>query len=168
VTIDEARDGFELPIGRAALDAGVPVLGICRGLQALNVMYGGRLRQHFEGHRVADDSAAPSGQHDVQVAPGSRLAEVLGGGAVAVNSRHHQGLTQAELAPGLRATALAPDGVVEALEPAEPGEERWVLGVQWHPERVAECAPVCVELARGFVEAATRYARTKKQPVPSS
>jgi putative glutamine amidotransferase len=164
VTIDEARDAFELPIGRAALDAGVPVLGICRGFQVLNVLHGGRLVQHFEGHRVADQSAAPSGQHDVQVAPGSRLAELLGDGAVAVNSRHHQGLTEAELAPGLRATAVSPDGYVEGLEPAEPSDERWVLGVQWHPERVAECAPICAELARGFVEAAARYARTRKQP----
>lgn len=164
LSLDEERDAFEIPLGRAALDAGLPVLGICRGFQLINVLAGGSLVQHFEGHRVADRSDAPSGQHDVRVAPDSRLARLLGAGDVAVNSRHHQGLTEAELAPGLRATALAPDGYVEGLEPAEPSDERWMLAVQWHPERVAECAPICTELARGFIDAAARYARTRKQP----
>lgn len=162
--LDEERDAFELPLGRAALASDVPVFGICRGFQLLNVLAGGSLLQHFDGHRTADRSDAPSGQHMVRVAPGSRLAGLLGDGEVAVNSRHHQGLTEAELAPGLRATAWSPDGYVEGLELAEGGSGRWLLAVQWHPERVAECAPACRELARAFVEAAVEYARARKQP----
>jgi putative glutamine amidotransferase len=164
LSLDEERDAFELPFGRAALESGLPVLGICRGFQLLNVLAGGTLIQHFDGHRTADRSDAPSGQHDVRVAPDSRLARVLGQGEVAVNSRHHQGLTEAELAPGLRATAWSPDGYVEGVEPADAADDRWLLAVQWHPERVDECAPACRELARAFVAAAAHYARTRKQP----
>jgi putative glutamine amidotransferase len=160
LTLDAERDDFEVPLGRAALESDMPVLGICRGFQLMNVLRGGPLIQHFDGHRAGESSDSPSGQHDVRVAPDSRLAALLGTD-VPVNSRHHQGLTDAELAPGLRATAWSPDGIVEAFE--EPGD-RFVLAVQWHPERVAECDPTCLNLATAFVEAAAHYARTRKKP----
>jgi putative glutamine amidotransferase len=168
LSLDEERDAFEVPLGRAALTTDLPVFGICRGFQLLNVLAGGALVQHFDGHRTAEGSDAPSGHHAVKIAPSSRLADVLGAGEVEVNSRHHQGLTEAELAPALRATAWSPDGYVEGLELADRSDRRWLLAVQWHPERVAECAPACRELARAFVAAATEHARTRKQPALSA
>ena len=158
--LDADRDDFEVPLGKAALGSDLPVFGICRGFQLMNVLKGGPLIQDLAGHRAGDSSDSPSGEHGVRVAPDSRLAHLLGG-EVPVNSRHHQGLTDAELAPGLRATAWSPDGLVEAFE--EPGN-RFVLAVQWHPERVAECDPKCLNLAKAFVEAAAEYAKTRKQP----
>jgi putative glutamine amidotransferase len=79
---------------------------------------------------------------------------------VLVNSRHHQGLREAELAPLLKATAWSPDGLVEAVEPTDR-TDRFVLGVQWHPERVDECDPSCRELARAFVAAAAKHAERR-------
>jgi putative glutamine amidotransferase len=165
LSLDAERDDFEVPLGRAALASDMPVFGICRGFQLMNVLRAGPLIQDLPDHRAGESSDSPSGQHDVRVAADSRLAELLGDGDVPVNSRHHQGLTDAELAPGLRATAWSPDGLVEAFE--EPGD-RFVLAVQWHPERVAECDPRCLNLASAFVEAATAYAKTRKQPALSS
>lgn len=158
--LDAERDDFEVPLGKAALASDMPVFGICRGFQLMNVLRGGPLIQHLPGHRAGESSDSPSGQHDVRVAPDTRLAALLGGD-VPVNSRHHQGLTDAELAPGLQATAWSPDGLVEAFE--EPGD-RFVLAVQWHPERAAECDPACLNLAKAFVQAAAQYAKTRKRP----
>lgn len=158
--VDEERDDFELPLGREAVAGHVPIFGICRGFQVLNVLYGGQLIQHLEGHRAGEAASAPSGQHEVRVAEGSRLAELLPVGSVLVNSRHHQGLRESELAPSLKATAWSPDGLVEAVEPTDR-TDRFVLGVQWHPERVNECDPSCRELARAFVAAAAKHAERR-------
>jgi putative glutamine amidotransferase len=112
---------------------GLPILGICRGAQALNVARGGTLHQHLPA--VTDDSihhrqTAPGWEetHAVRVQPGSRLAEVLGTDEPWVNSFHHQAVDR--LGSGLRAVAWAPDGTVEGIE----DEERFVVGVQWHAE----------------------------------
>lgn len=149
--LDEERDAFEIAVGCEALDQGLPTLGICRGFQLLNVLHGGQLIQHLDGHRVGNGGDVPSEQHLVRVAPGTKLAALVGAGDLAVNSRHHQGVGQAELARTLAATAWAPDGLIEAFERIGAG---WVVGVQWHPERVAECAPICRELAGGLIRAA--------------
>src|SRR5438128_266029 len=148
--VDEERDRFELPLARRAIEAGLPVLGICRGMQLLNVVAGGSLIQHLDGHRVAPGSEQ-SGQHVVSVAPGSQLAAIIGQAEIPVNSRHHQALREPELAPGLTPTAWSPDGIVEAFE--RPGDG-WLLAVQWHPERVAEVDPACRGLAEALVERA--------------
>ena len=122
---DRVRDGLEGALLDEALERDLPVLGICRGLQFLNVHLGGTLRQHIEGHKrpkVRD-------VHGIAIAPGSRLESILGEREYVVNSRHHQGADR--VGTGLAVTATAPDGVVEALE--LPGR-RFVLAVQWHPE----------------------------------
>jgi putative glutamine amidotransferase len=124
---EPALDAFEIDLARAADASGLPLLGICRGAQALNVARGGTLHQHLPGHRQTEPATATT--HTVHVEPGTRLADVTGEGVLRVNSFHHQGVD--ELGRGLRAVAYAADGIVEAVE--EPGP-RLVLGVQWHAE----------------------------------
>ncbi len=126
------RDLPELALVLAALDRTVPVLGICRGMQVLNVARGGTLVQHLPALVGHDGHATAPGrfdQHPVRTAAGSRVGAALGPEAV-VHSGHHQGI--GELGQGLVATAWAPDGAVEAIEAAEA---QFVVGVLWHPEQ---------------------------------
>ena len=124
-TVDGDRDAVERRLANAALAAGRPVLAICRGMQVLNWVYGGKLVQHVSGHRPKDGPMVP---HVIRPDPGSLLAQICGTAPFQVNSRHHQVIT--ETPAGLRATARV-DDVVEAVEASD---DRWVLGVQWHPE----------------------------------
>ena len=133
------RDAAELELCRHALAAGLPVLGICRGLQLINVALGGTLHQHLPDV-VGNDSHSPQetgyGSHKVSVAPGSQLAAILGRSEAAVPTHHHQAIDA--LGAGLIATAWADDGVIEAAELA-PGDSavppaRFMVAVQWHPE----------------------------------
>lgn len=121
----EGRDAFEIALVRAALDRGLPVLAVCRGMQVLNVALGGSLRQHIEGHRKT--------QHLITAQSGGFLSELLATEtSVETNSYHHQALK--DVAPGLRVTARAPDGVAEAVDGV--GLPGWVHGVQFHPEEM--------------------------------
>ncbi len=120
-------DAFELALARAADERGLPILGICRGAQALNVARGGTLHQHVPGHRQTEPATATT--HTVHVDDGSRLAGLVGVRPLRVNSFHHQAVDA--LGRGLRAVARAADGTVEAVE--APGA-RFVLAVQWHAE----------------------------------
>jgi len=132
--IDRPRDDFELSLLREALESDLPVLAICRGHQLLNVCFGGGLLQHVEGdaHRWQEDEPVTSSFHDVSFVPGSKLRAIYGSDRVNVNSRHHQAVTPERVAKGLVVTGTSDDGLVEGLEsPAH----RWVVGVQWHPER---------------------------------
>jgi putative glutamine amidotransferase len=126
------HDAFELAVARAADAAGLPMLGICRGAQALNVARGGTLHQHVDGHRQVESAGTLT--QPVAVAPDSLLAAVTGAGdMLAINSFHHQAVDI--LGAGLRVVARAADGTVEAVEdPARP----FVLGVQWHAETLTE------------------------------
>ena len=140
---DRVRDEFELTLLRQALARDLPVLAICRGHQLLNVAFGGSLLQHIDGdgHRADfKTEGIPSRWHDATVCQGTLLHRALGlpagqAGAtdVHVNSRHHQAVTPDRLAPGLRAVAFSPDGAI--VEGMESTRHRWVVGVQWHPER---------------------------------
>lgn len=121
------RDQWELALLAAALDAGAPVLGICRGMQALNVVLGGTLIQHIDGHAEAPGVMS---WHPVRPVPGTRYAALVPEEAQ-VPTYHHQAVDR--LGRGLVAGAHALDGTVEAVELADPA--RWALGVQWHPER---------------------------------
>jgi putative glutamine amidotransferase len=125
---EPAVDDFELTVARAADASGLPLLGICRGAQALNVARGGTLHQHVDGHRQTALATVPT--QNVRVAPDALLAKVTGAGeTVAVNSFHHQAVD----VPGarLRVVAWAPDGTAEAIEDrARP----FLLAVQWHAE----------------------------------
>ncbi|MEU9285539.1 gamma-glutamyl-gamma-aminobutyrate hydrolase family protein [Streptomyces sp. NPDC048275] len=119
------RDAWELALIQAALASGTPLLGICRGMQLLNVALGGTLIQHLDGH-VKDVGVV--GRHEVTPVPGSLYAEIAPE-SCAVPTYHHQAVER--LGEGLVACAHASDGTVEAIELPRPG---WVLGVQWHPE----------------------------------
>lgn len=134
---DPERDEMELAVLRDALERNMPVLGICRGMQLVNVAFGGTLLQDIPGHVELGGENDGSVRHEVYVAPGSKLGAIIGAGAVyRTNSLHHQGLKEAQRAPELMASAFHPhDGIVEALEsPAHP----WLMAVQCHPEREDE------------------------------
>ncbi len=155
--IEPERDRSEIALVRRAAETGLPFLGICRGIQVINVALGGGLYTHIE------DQLAGARKHDffpgyprdrlshpVSIEPGSRLAGILGGESFEVNSLHHQGLGR--IAPGLAVSAHAPDGLVEAVElPGHP----FGLGVQWHPEWLQAHAPQRA-LFKALVEASQK------------
>jgi putative glutamine amidotransferase len=124
---DLQRDAADLAITLAAVDANVPTLATCRGIQVLNVAMGGTLVQHVDEHMRVD--MYNEDVHTVDIEPGSRLATILGTSALGVNSMHHQVIDR--LGPGVRAVAHNTDGHIEAIEIDEAPA---VLGVQWHPE----------------------------------
>ena len=136
VEVVPARDTMEMQAVEAALERDLPILGVCRGMQLLNVYFGGTLYQDLPtqfGGAVGHSQTAPWGehQHEVRCVEGSRLHEALAGcGPLRINSFHHQAVK--ELAPGFTCTAEAEDGLIEAIESTE---HDWVVGVQWHPER---------------------------------
>ena len=137
--VDGERDLFELALFATARQRGLPILGICRGIQLINVALGGTLWQDLPGERpskVGHDrrDARSARTHDVSLEAGSRAATVLGRTALSVNSFHHQGIR--DLAAPLRATGWAGDGLIEAVEGA--AGEPWLLAVQWHPEEMFE------------------------------
>lgn len=142
--VEPRRDALELDALRFCLEQGLPVLGICRGFQLINVALGGSLLQDIEQEAnspiqhssVKDAALRPSRHHPILVLPGTRLVSILGSaGEHQVNSRHHQGLMREQAAPGLRVSAVAPDGIVEGLETEEG---RFLVAVQCHPERARE------------------------------
>jgi putative glutamine amidotransferase len=126
------RDAAELELLGAAAAAGLPVLGVCRGMQLLNVARGGTLCQHLRGDAGHTPAPGTFGSHPVRVAAGTRLAGILGanGDGVDVPTAHHQAVDR--LGEGLVATAWAEDGIIEAVESA--AGDRFLLAVQWHPE----------------------------------
>lgn len=135
-TVDSARDEFEIALFHLARQRGLPVLGICRGIQLINVAMGGTLWQDLLSERhsdVAHDQGGPRDKrsHSVRLAPGSVVARIFGSASLAVNSIHHQGVR--ELAPGLVASGWAEDGLIEAVESASGS---WLVAVQWHPEEM--------------------------------
>jgi putative glutamine amidotransferase len=133
---NQDRDRSELELCSAALASGLPVLGICRGLQVVNVALGGTLHQHLPdlvGHDRHSPGAGRHGSHKVSIAPGSRLAGLLGRSEAVVPTHHHQAVDR--LGEGLAAVAWADDCVIEAAEPAETSRPTsLVAAVQWHPE----------------------------------
>ena len=146
------RDDAELALCGAALELGLPLLGICRGLQVINVALGGTLHQHLPdiiGHNGHSPAADRYDSHDVRVAPDSRLARVLGRTELPVPTHHHQAIEK--LGRGLVATAWTADGIVEAAEIAapDPAGTPFMLAVQWHPEVGDD-----LSLFRGLVAAA--------------
>ena len=159
VSTDEPRDDMELAILRHALSRDMPVLAICRGMQVLNVAFGGSLIQHIDGHgslEVPGELSRKSTMHPVYVSPGSKLGAIVGLGAIyRANSRHHQGLREPQRAEGLLASAYHPsDGLIEGLE--SPAHD-WVIGVQCHPELESEVPASFLRLFEGFVERAERF-----------
>jgi putative glutamine amidotransferase len=147
------RTAFEKDLLEAALAARLPVLGVCGGMQLLNVVRGGTLHQDLAadaavtGHEQPPPKDVPS--HEVAVAPGTLLADLVGAGPLRVNSTHHQAVR--DPGQGVLVSARAPDGVVEAIElPDLP----FAVGVQWHPEAVARHEARHAAIYRGLVRAA--------------
>ena len=149
-------DSLELGLLNAALQRDMPVLGICRGMQLLNVAFGGSLLQDAPGHRSPGDEDEDSLKHMVYLSPGSKLAAILGtGGFFRVNSLHRQGIKEAQKAPALLASAYSlEDGLIEGLE--SPGHS-WVLGVQFHPERTNEVPKAFNNLFESFNDRVEDY-----------
>ena len=131
--IDSERDGLELALARRAADSGLPMLGICRGQQLINVALDGGLLQDVGEHR--QDAPREAATHTVEVQPGSRLAEIIGE-RVEVNTFHHQVVDPERLGRGLKVTAYSSDGqrFIEGLE----SEDGKILAVQWHPEDMTD------------------------------
>ena len=146
------RDSFEHPLCAAAIDAGLPILAICRGTQVLNVVRGGTLHQHmtddFPGH---GKPGVEGGQnvHDVNIDPDSRLGAAMGVRVAACSCHHHQAVDA--VGRGLRVIARSPDGVIEGLE---LDGDAWVVAAQWHPEDTAGTDPVQQRVFDAFVRAA--------------
>ena len=155
--IDPRRDSFELALAGLAMKNDVPILGICRGTQLLNIAAGGDIYQDLREQKEAvlvHDQKAPQWYptHAVEIGPGTLLSRVLEGETrVRVNSFHHQSVRR--VADGFRASATASDGVIEAIE---NGSLRFALGVQWHPERMFVHYPMFMRLFTALVEAAGR------------
>jgi putative glutamine amidotransferase len=159
--VDPDRDRTDSAILEHALGARKPVLAICYGCQILNVHQGGTLVQDIPSEEpasvphgktdLAADASRGDLEHGASLAPGSRLERLAGGGEARINSSHHQAIGQ----PGkrLRVTARGTDGIIEGVELDSPGD--WVVGVQWHPERMPGDR-FAEELFREFVEAARK------------
>jgi putative glutamine amidotransferase len=158
---DSKRDATTLPLIRNVLDAGMPLLAICRGHQELNVALGGTLHQNVQELPGKHDHRAPRDQpHSVRYAPvhpvdlTGTLATLAGASAVKVNSLHAQAIDR--LAPGLTVEAMSQDGVVEAVR--VEGAKGFALGVQWHPEWLVETDALSKALFAAFSDAARDYA----------
>lgn len=161
--VNPRRDAAEQRALKAAVERDIPVLGICRGHQLINVFFGGTLCQDIateKGEASSHQQTAPWGarHHEVVITPESRLARALGEDRLAINSYHHQAIRK--VAPDLEVTARAEDGLVEAVESKE---HRWLVGVQWHPERYeaeAEDSDPNIRLFMAFRDAVRGVERT--------
>jgi len=157
LTLNRLLDDLELRVLEYALERDMPVLAICRGMQLLNVFFGGKLIQDLPGHKAHKvDGKWESASHTIYLAPGSKAAPVIGmAGFFKVNSLHHQGLKEAQRAPRLMTTAYeVEDGLIEGLESPE---HSWVIGLQCHPERQVEVPKMFDNLFLGLQERAETF-----------
>jgi putative glutamine amidotransferase len=161
---DEARDGTTLPLARKAIEAGVPLLAICRGVQELNVALGGTLAREIQEREGALDHRAPEiGTQDerfairqpVTLRPDSSLDQIFGTGSLLVNSLHRQGIDIP--AASLKIEAEAPDGTIEAVSVRDA--PAFAVGVQWHPEYWAHNDDASARIFRAFGDAVRSHAR---------
>lgn len=166
---DPARDALTLPLVRATVAAGLPLLGLCRGIQEINVAFGGTLHQEIHSwprrldHRMRRDVAydlkyRPA--HPVELRPGGLLERIAGPGPHLVNSLHGQGLDR--LGDRIEVEATAPDGVIEAI--SVRGAAAFALGVQWHPEWPRPATGIDRALLHGFGDALRRRAGGALEP----
>ncbi|MDB5083813.1 MAG: peptidase [Bacilli bacterium] len=150
--VNPQRDQLELALVRGMMERTKPVLGICRGIQVLNVALGGSLYQDIPRQvrgAILHRQKGPRGyqSHRISILAGSKLASIAGDQECKVNSFHHQGIK--DLAPGLEVTAVAPDGIIEAVELAN---YPFLVGVQWHPENLWQNDSAAFQLFQQFVD----------------
>lgn len=146
-------DRSEKALIEAAIKKDIPILGICRGMQALNVFCGGSLIQDIQtGIAAAEVHSAPDKAvfHNIQISKSSPLSDIIGFGSHSINSYHHQ--TVKKLAPDFSIAASSADGVIEAI--FRP-ESKFVLGVQWHPERDVDTLPDNIKIIKAFITICT-------------
>ncbi len=161
---DPARDETEITLARWAMEEQMPVFGVCRGMQIVNVVRGGTLWQdiaaempdavkhdYFPLHGLYDRDFL---SQDVRVVAGTKLREIVGVDTLPVNSMHHQGIKT--IGKGLVISATASDGLIEALEGDVP--EQWMVAVQWHPESLVDADERMRRLYAAFTDAAIVYA----------
>ena len=165
-TINEDLDHFEFNIIQRAHRRGLPILGICRGLQVLNVAFGGSLYQDIQYYPLLDETIThaqdrqriPEYQpvHSVKLKVGSRLFDVFEDEEVMVNSYHHQFIK--DCAPIFEVVATSPDDIIEGIESKE---DNFVVGVQWHPEKMFKQNPEQLELFKSFIGYAKKFKRNE-------
>lgn len=159
----ERRDSFELQLAAKVLPTGMPLLGICRGMQLLNIAAGGNIyqdigAQHDTSLRHSNPHSSKADIiHKVEVLEGTKLSSICGSGPRGVNSFHHQAVK--DLAASFNAAAYSEDGLLEAYE--QKGD-RFLVGVQWHPEMLFEKFPEELKLFGSFIESAKDYKVSKK------
>jgi len=161
--VNPQRDDMELVLCRQAVKSGMPVFGICRGVQLLNIALGGDIYQDLISQRgkqglICHNQPAPKwfGFHDVHIAEGTRLHQILGTTSISANTFHHQAVRR--LAPGLRCAAKTSDGIIEAVEDSN---HPFLIGVQWHPECMLE-DPRMIKLFNAFVESSVSYMELRR------
>ena len=163
---EPGRDELEAEAWAAAERRGVPVLGLCRGFQAINVFSGGTLLQHVDGHDGASFGHGQAMTHPLRLVPGTRMARILSpvgvsGSVLTVNSYHHQAVRPEDLAPGLVATGFSPSPAGELVEAFEAASGPFRMAVQCHPER-AESTPRAFERLFAFFVDACRGPLTRR------
>lgn len=168
VELDRPRDAFELPLTRRAFEINMPILGICRGIQTLNVALGGTLWQDVpsqwrgtserDGGPLTHRQEEPGSQatHGLRMAAGSVLRAALGVAEFAVNTFHHQAVR--DVADPLRAVGWSEDGLIEAVEAPD---RAFVIGVQYHPEEMADTCAISARLFAAFVEACATFRKER-------
>lgn len=149
--IDPGKDFLEINLARAALKADLPILGICRGCQVLNVAAHGTLNQHIQGLKHFQYAPPDHPTHTIAIEKGTKLFGILKASELRVNSFHHQAIK--DIAPGFLVSARAPDGVIEGIESPN---HRFVIGVQFHIEYLWPSNPIFKRIFMGFVESRER------------
>lgn len=163
VLIDSIRDVYDLTLLRIAVNLNIPIFGICRGQQVINVAFGGSLYQDLDTQRKSKIQHKPTTKRNkicqtTSIHAGTKLAELLGSSdTLGINSYHHQSIKA--VAPGFKVSATAPDGVIEGIE-AYP--DRRILAVQWHPEALTENYPVMKNLFNFIIDEAGKYRHAKE------
>lgn len=158
VSVSKERDSFEFSLYNKAYKRNIPMFGICRGAQLINTAAGGTLYQDINAQKENSishsQSENPSGNlyHSVKISKDSKLYSIMGSEELCVNSFHHQSVKEA--APGFNITALSPDGIVEAIESTG---KNFILGVQWHPERLVDNHPEFLKLFKALIDASNVY-----------
>ena len=160
--IELERDGLELAAWTAAEARGLPVRGICRGFQAINVFSGGSLLQDVAGHAGPGYLTGPAAMHRIRIDPATRFGSLTGTAAIEVNTYHHQAVRPGDLAASLVAAAWADSPAGEVVEALEGGGDRFVVGLQCHPERTEFSPPELERVWAAFVAAARAAPRTSR------